>query len=44
MQKQEKNHYPNSSFNLFHIVKTYLLIVIFFLIEKQFIKKKSKNN
>ncbi len=40
----KNNQHSISSFNLFHIAKTYTLIAIYCLIEKQFIKKKSENN
>lgn len=40
----KNNQHSISSFNLFHVIKTYILIAIYCLIEKQFIDNKNKNN
>ena len=40
----KNNQHSISSFNLFHVIKTYILIAIYCLIEKEFIKRKGNNN
>ena len=40
----KNNQHSISSFNILHVIKTYILIAIYCLIEKQFIDNKNKNN